>query len=78
MNKLSIFLSHSHKDIEKIRKIRDLLELLNNDPLMLYLKCLDDSAPELENLIKREIGSRDIFIYCKSQNAESSEWVQME
>lgn len=78
MNNLSIFLSHSHRDIEKIRKIRNLLELLNDDPIMFYLKCLDDNATELEDFIKREIDARNIFIYCKSQNAESSKWVQME
>lgn len=78
MNKLSVFLSHSHKDVEKIRKIRDLLELLDCDPIMFYLKCLDENDTELENFIKREIDARNVFIYCKSQNAESSKWVQIE
>ena len=78
MNKLSVFLSHSHKDVEKIRKIRDLLELLGCDPIMFYLKCLDENDTELENFIKREIDARNVFIYCKYQNAESSKWVQIE
>lgn len=78
MSNLSRFLSHSHKDIDKIRKIRDLFELVNCDPIMFYLKCLDDSTTELEDFIKKEIEVRNVFIYCKSRNAESSKWVQME
>lgn len=78
MNNLSIFLSHSHKDIDKIRKVRDLFELVDCDPIMFYLKCLDDGTTELEDFIKKEIEARNVFIYCKSRNAESSKWVQME
>lgn len=75
---ISVFLSHSHKDIEKIRKIRDILEALNCDPLMFYLKCLDDNNSELEEFIMREISVRNVFLYCKSQNSEKSIWVQKE
>lgn len=77
-NKLSVFLSHSHKDIEKVRKIRDLLELMECEPIMFFLKCLDDENGELEEFIKREIDARSVFLYCKSQNAENSVWVQKE
>ena len=76
--KITIFLSHSHKDFEKVRKIRDILETLDCEPLIFYLKCLDDSNAELEQFIKKEIEARNIFIYCKSQNAENSAWVQKE
>ena len=78
MEKLSIFLSHSHKDIQIVRKIRDLFELLNCEPLMFYLKCLDDDNGTLEELIIKEIKARHIFIYCKSHNSENSKWVQEE
>lgn len=79
MNKqIAVFLSHSHKDIEKIRKIRDILETLGCEPLMFYLKCLDDDNSELEDFIMREISARNIFLYCKSQNSEKSAWVQKE
>ena len=79
MNKqIAVFLSHSHKDIEKIRKIRDILETLGCEPLMFYLKCLDDDNSELEDFIMREISARNIFLYCKSQNSEKSVWVQKE
>lgn len=78
MNKLTIFLSHSHKDIEKVRKLREIFESLEFEPLIFYLQCLDDNNEELEDFIKREIDARNVFIYCKSQNAEKSEWVQKE
>lgn len=79
MNKqIAVFLSHSHKDIEKIRRIRDILETLGCEPLMFYLKCLDDDNSELEDFIMREISARNVFLYCKSQNSEKSVWVQKE
>lgn len=78
MNKLTIFLSHSHKDIEKVRKLREIFESLEFEPLIFYLQCLDDNNDELEEFIKREIDARNVFIYCKSENAEKSEWVQKE
>lgn len=78
MDKLTIFLSHSHKDIEKVRKIRDLFELLGCEPLIFYLKCLDNDDGNLQDFIKKEIEARNIFLYCKSKNAEKSKWVQEE
>ena len=78
MEKLSVFLSHSHKDIDKIRKIRDVLEVLDCEPLMFYLKCLDDNNETLEDFIKKEIEARNIFIYCQSENSKNSKWVQKE
>lgn len=77
-DKLTIFLSHSHKDEEKVRKIRDVFEILDCEPLIFFLKCLDDNNTELEDFIKKEIEARNIFLYCKSDNAEKSEWVQKE
>lgn len=76
--KLTIFLAHSHKDEEKVRKIRNVLEILECEPLIFFLKCLDDNNVELEDFIKREIEARNVFIYCKSDNAEKSEWVKKE
>ena len=54
MNKLTIFLSHSHKDIEKVRKLREIFESLDFEPLIFYLQCLDDNNEELEDFIKRD------------------------
>lgn len=75
---LSVFLSHSHKDIAVVRKVRDILELLNCDPIMFYLHCLDDENETLEDFIKKEIDARNIFLYCKSVNSEKSIWVKKE
>ena len=76
--KISIFLSHSHKDQDKVRKIRDILESLECEPLIFFLKCLDDENEQLEEFIKKEIEARSLFLYCKSKNAENSEWVKKE
>ena len=72
-----VFISHSHQDIDLVRKIRNHLESLGLEPLMFYLKCLSDEH-EIEDLIKREIDERDWFIYADSKNARSSKWVQTE
>ena len=77
-NKLTIFLSHSHKDLDKVRKLREILESLDYEPLIFFLKCLDDNNDELEDFIKREIDARNLFIFCKSKNSEQSVWVQRE
>ncbi len=72
-----IFISHSHLDIEKVRLIRNTLESEGFEPLCFYLKCLSDDD-EVEGLIKREIDSRDIFLYVESKNSKESKWVQKE
>lgn len=64
-DKLTIFLSHSHKDEEKVRKIRDVFEILDCEPLIFFLKCLDDNNTELEDFIKKEIEARNIFLYLR-------------
>ena len=43
------FLSHSSKDIEKVRKIRNLIEQENGNPILFYLKCLDGDNPSGED-----------------------------
>ena len=72
-----IFISHSHQDIETVRRIRNHLESLGFEPLMFFLKCLSDND-EIEGLIKREIDERDWFIYVDSPNARASKWVRTE
>ena len=78
MNRKTIFLSHSSKDIDKVRQIRNILETLDYEPLLFYLQCLDDDNENLEHFIKKEIEARNIFIYCKSENSDNSVWVQKE
>ena len=72
-----VFISHSHLDIEKVRIIRNTLEDQGFEPLCFYLKCLEDER-EIDNLIKREIDCRDIFIYVESENSKKSPWVASE
>ena len=72
-----VFLSHSHRDIDEVRKVRNKFEELGFEPLMFYLKCLSDKD-EIEELIKREIEERDWFVYLDSPNARNSTWVKTE
>ena len=72
-----IFISHSHRDIEKVRQIRNDMENAGFDPLCFFLKCLSDED-EIEGLIKREIDSRELFVYIDSPNSRTSEWVRKE
>ena len=75
---LWVFLSHSNKDYELVRKVRNMLEEHGKRPLMFFLKCLDDDD-EVFELIKREIDARSRFVLCKSRNTEDPNgWVQKE
>ena len=73
-----LFISHSHKDMDKVRQLRNKLEDKGYEPLCFYLKALDDSEEELDDLIKREIDAREWFIYANSIYARESEWVHKE
>lgn len=72
-----VFLSHSNKDYDLVRDIRNKMEEHGMRPLMFFLKCLDDE-PEIFDLLKREIDVRPRFILCDSENAQASEWVRRE
>lgn len=72
-----VFISHSHNDIDKVRKIRNFLEEEGFEPLCFYLKCLNDDS-EIEELIKREIDAREWFVFVDSENSRKSKWVQLE
>lgn len=77
-----IFLSHSSADIELIRMIRNEFEKYGQNPLAFHLKCLstdtEERKHELFDLIQREIEARDWFVYCESESAKNSIYVQME
>jgi hypothetical protein len=72
-----IFVSHSHRDLHLVRRVRDALEAKGHQPLLFFLKCLDDDA-EIDGLIRREIEVRQFFLLCDSLNARESRWVQQE
>ena len=72
-----IFVSHSTKDFEGVRRVRDYLETKSQHPLLFFLKCIRDTD-ELDSLITREIEARTIFMLCDSPNSRSAGWVQRE
>lgn len=77
-----VFISHSHKDIKVVREIRNLFEENGFEPILFYLKCMDqeltDSSEVLRDLIYKEIDARSLFLYVDSSNARASKWVQEE
>lgn len=73
-----LFISHSHKDMDKVRQLRNKLEDAGYEPLCFYLKALDNNEEELDDLIKREIDAREWFVYAVSDKSRESEWVQKE
>jgi 23S rRNA maturation mini-RNase III len=75
-----VFLSHSSKDYESVKLVRNYLEDNGFSALMFYLKCLEDKNNEklVQDIIKWEIESRNIFVLCNSEEAKSSSWVKKE
>ena len=77
-----IFISHSHLDIKTVREIRNFLEEKGLEPILFYLKSMDDGKTDrtelLTSLIHDEIDAREFFLYLNSDNARSSKWVQDE
>lgn len=73
----SVFISHSHKDLPKVRLIRNYLEGKGFDPLCFYMQCLTDED-EIEGILKREIDARDWFAFMESPNSLQSAWVKKE
>ena len=77
-----VFLSHSHNDIREVREVRNLLEECGFEPILFYLRSLDDLNGKNEQLLKKliydEIDAREFFIYLDSENARSSKWVKDE
>jgi hypothetical protein len=72
-----ISVSHSHLDLEAVRRIRDEFERLHAIPLLFFLLALNEDD-EIDDLIKREITARNFFLLCDSPNARASNWVQKE
>jgi len=77
ISKAWIFVSHSTKDLDKVRAVRNAIENIGGEPVLFFLKCLSDQD-EIDELIKREIEARNFFLLCDSNNARSSKWVQEE
>jgi hypothetical protein len=65
-----------------VRSVRNLLEEKGFEPILFYLKSLDDGNQDntefLRSLIYNEIDAREFFLYLDSENARKSEWVRQE
>lgn len=72
-----VFVSHSTKDFERVRLVRNALEESGFRPILFYLKCMENED-EINELLKREIDARRRFILCDSPNAKASKFVQSE
>lgn len=72
-----MFLSHSNKDFELVRQIRNTLEDHGFRPITFFLKCVTD-GDELDGLIKREIAARRWFVFVDSEHSRDSKWAQAE
>ena len=72
-----VFVSHSTKDFERVRLVRNALEDSGFRPILFYLKCLENED-EVNDLLKREIDARKRFVLCDSPNAQASKFVQSE
>src|SRR5277367_3441113 len=73
-----IFVSHSHRDLEKVREIRNELERRGHNPLLFFLKCLEADDARLPELIRDEIKARKWFVLCNTRASRRSKWVKQE
>ena len=75
-----VFLSHSHYDFDKVCLLRNLLEAEGFKPLMFFLKAFENPKfePMLKPILIEEIDKRELFILCRSENSEKSDWVKFE
>ncbi len=75
-----VFISHSSKDYENVKIVRNYLEENGFSALMFYLKSLEDTKKSklTQQLIKWEIEERNIFVLCNGKEAKKSPWVQEE
>lgn len=72
-----IFVSHASADLIRVREVRNYLEGLGAAPLLFHLRALAQPE-EFWPLIKREIMARNFFLFCESEAATQSIWVQRE
>jgi len=73
-----VFISHSKKDFEKVRRVRNEFETLGHRPILFFLKCMESDPDKAMNLIFSEIEAREWFMLCKSKNSVKSPYVQEE
>jgi hypothetical protein len=72
-----IFVSHASADLKAVRQVRNYLEEKDASPLLFHLLALEHEE-EFWPVIEREIVARDFFLYCESEAAARSPWVERE
>jgi TIR domain len=78
----SIFLSHSHDDLEK-EYVNKVIVLLRKSGVRIYIDSTDSTMPPLTNAetankIKQKIKECDIFILLATNSAINSKWCNWE
>jgi hypothetical protein len=75
-----VFLSHSSKDYQDVKIVRNYLEENGFSAIMFYLKSLEEPSriKDIKRLLKWEIEDRNIFVSCNSQYAKKSKWFRWE
>lgn len=73
-----IFVSHSHRDLEKVRPIRNEPERRGHNPLLFFLKCLEADDARRPELIRDEIKATTYFVLCNTRASRPSKWVKQE
>lgn len=62
-----IFVSHSLRDLEKVRRIRNELERRGRNPLLFFLKCLEADDARPPELIRDESKASTFFVLCNTR-----------
>lgn len=72
-----VFVSHAGADLAKVRLVRNFLEQQNASPILFHLKSMSHPR-KFWPVIRDEIMARNFFLFCDSEAARSSQWVQRE
>ena len=69
---------HSHRELEKIRRIRNELERRGPKPLLFFPECQKADDARLFELIRDEIKARAYFVLCNTRASRRSKWMKQE
>ena len=72
------FVSHSHRDLEKVRHFRDELGTAWSQSAPVLPQMPGRQRRPASRTIRDEIKSRERFILCESVHSKNSSWVQQE
>jgi len=75
-----VFLSHSSRDYQDVKVVRNYLEENGFSAIMFYLKSLENDSRKhhIKPLLEWEIQDRNIFVSCNSKYAKKSKWFRWE